>query len=62
MSTCASAMVNAKLDERGMSIAELARRADVEYERVRGSLVEDRKMLADEFLRYCKVLGITSVA
>lgn len=62
MSTCASALVNSKMDERGMSIAELARRSEVEYERVRGSLMGERKMLADEFLRYCKVLGITSIA
>lgn len=44
--------------ERGMPVAELARRTGIEYENLRVSLKGDRKLPAPEFVQLCKVLDM----
>ena len=45
-------------DERGMSVAELARRTDVPVKRLRYIFNGDRQLRADEFVRLCVVLNM----
>lgn len=44
--------------ERGMSIAELGRRADIDGKRLWYVLRKNRPMRTDEFMRLCFVLGL----
>lgn len=44
--------------ERGMSIAELARRCDIDGKRLWYVLRRGRAMRTDEFMRLCLVLGL----
>lgn len=47
------------VDDRGISIAELARRVGMGKELVRRCLSGDRKIVAEEFISICEVLGLT---
>lgn len=55
--------INETIDGRrkalGMSVSELSRAADINYEALRVSLAGHRKINASEFLALCKVLGLT---
>lgn len=57
-----AALIVAKLDsarqKRGLSIAELGRRADIEGKRLWYILNGKRNLHADELVRLCVVLGI----
>lgn len=44
--------------ERGMTIAELARRAGIKYDSLYFSLKGDRKIPATEFVSLCKLLDL----
>ena len=44
--------------ERGISVAELARRIGVDRKRLRRVLNGERAMRADEFVRLCAELGV----
>lgn len=46
------------VEQKGMPIAEICRRAGLPYELIRRSLVEERSMKVDEFISICKVLKI----
>lgn len=53
-----AALVEEERDFRGISVAELARRASVEPKRLWRILHGEREMKADEFVRLCVVLGL----
>lgn len=48
--------------ERGISIAELARRSDIPVKRLGYIFNDDRQLRADEFVRLCIVLGMPMTA
>ena len=50
--------LNDRINARGISIAELSRRANLNGELVRRSLAGDRKLLATELISLCKVLEL----
>ncbi len=47
-----------KRDERGMTTAELSRRAGIDYEALRVSLAGNRKLTGDELVSLCRVLNL----
>ena len=47
-----------KRDERGMTTAELSRRAGIDYESLRVSLAGNRKLTGDELVSLCRVLKL----
>lgn len=47
-----------RVSERGISIAELARRSSVNYQLLRNSLHSDRLLKADELIRVSAELGL----
>ena len=47
-----------KRDERGMTTAELSRRAGIDYESLRVSLAGNRKLTGDELVSLCRVLNL----
>ena len=53
-----AALVEEERDFRGISVAELARRASVEPKRLWRILHGEREMKADEFVRLCVVLSL----
>ena len=52
-------IINQRVSERGISVAELARRVGTNSELLRRSLNGDRKLNVDEFLPLCKELGLS---
>lgn len=54
----ASAIIAKKVEERGISISELARRVNLNNELLRRSLNGDRKLPADEMVALCKELDL----
>lgn len=44
--------------ESGMTLKELSRRTGIPYHRVRKALSSDSKIMASDFVAYCKVLNI----
>lgn len=53
-----AALMEEERDFRGISVAELARRASIEPKRLWRILRGERQMKADEFVRLCVVLGL----
>lgn len=51
-------VLNERISERGITIAELARRVGVDPELLRRSLAGTRGIKADEFINLCRVLGL----
>ena len=47
-----------KRDERGMTTAELSRRASIDYESLRVSLAGNRKLTGDELVSLCRILNL----
>ena len=54
-----SEIVGKKVAERGIPIAELARRVGMDREVLRRSINGSRKLRADEFVRVCAELDLT---
>lgn len=52
-------IINQRVNERGIPVAELARRTGTNSELLRRSLNGDRKLNIDEFLPLCKELGLS---
>lgn len=53
-----SEVLEAKREERGISIAELSRRAGVKYDTLHRTLRGPGFIKGDDFVRICKELGI----
>ena len=53
------AVINEKKTERGISLAELARRVGMEYDALYQALSGNRNIKAEEFIALCKELGLT---
>lgn len=51
-------ILNTKVEERGIPIAELARRIGISPELLRRSLKGDRKIVVDEFIPLCDELDL----
>lgn len=51
-------MIKESIHRRGMTLAELSRRTGIPYHRVRKAVEGDSRIMANDFLLYCKVLDI----
>lgn len=51
-------VIDAEVQKRGISIAELSRRVGIDYELLRRSLAGNRKIGADEFIALCEELQL----
>ena len=51
-------VINDRKMERGISLAELARRTDIEYEALRTALDGNRNLRATEFIALCQELEL----
>lgn len=51
--------INAQIEKRGISVAELARRSGVTYEALRTTLEGERQLKAQELVQLCKALGLS---
>ena len=51
-------VIDAEVQERGISIAELSRRVGIDSELLRRSLTGNRKIGADEFIALCEELQL----
>lgn len=52
-------VIEAAVRERGIPVAELARRTNTNAELLRRSLSGDRRIAADEFIALCRELGLS---
>lgn len=51
-------VIDAEVQKRGISCAELSRRTGIDSELLRRSLIGSRKIGADEFVAICRELGL----
>lgn len=51
-------IIDAAVQKRGITVAELARRTEINQELLRRSLIGDRKINADEFVSLCRELNL----
>lgn len=51
--------ISARKEERGITLAELARRTGIEYDALRMAMRKERNLRAGEFVCLCRELGMT---
>lgn len=54
----AKKLIKEHFSKSGMSMKELSRRTGIPYHRVRKAVCSESKIMASDFVAYCKVLNI----